>query len=78
MTGKELIIYILLNNLEEEPVFKDGSFIGFFTVGQTAEKMNVGTATIYAWVAQNKLPSVVFGDQIYIPANAKPPVKITL
>ncbi len=74
MTGRDLIVYILANNLENEPVFKDGRFIGFITAGEVAEKMNVGIATIWAWVAQGRLEGVYFKtlkDDIYIPANYK-------
>lgn len=31
MTGRDLILYILMNNLEDEPVFEEGKFIGFVT-----------------------------------------------
>jgi hypothetical protein len=44
MTGRDLIVYILQNNLENEPVFKDGKFIGFMTEGEAAEKFDVGVA----------------------------------
>ena len=75
MTGRELIVYILSNNLEDEPVFKNDCFIGFVTAGQAAEKMNVGTATVYAWIAQKQLTGIIFGDRVYIPANFESPVK---
>lgn len=29
MTGKELILYILENNLEDSEIFKDGKFLDF-------------------------------------------------
>lgn len=70
MTGRELILYILSNNLEDEEVFKDGKFIGFLTAGEAAEKMNVGIATIYVLVSQQKLDGVLFRDALFIPANA--------
>lgn len=73
MTGRDLIIYILKNNLENEFVFKDGKFIGFVTVGEAAAKMNVGDATIYAWITQGWLNCVVIGGTIYIPADSKAP-----
>lgn len=75
MTGKELIIYILVNNLENEPVFKDGNFIGFITAGEAAVKMNVGVATICTWIHQGKIPGFVFGDRIYIPGNFETIIK---
>lgn len=71
MTGRELIIYILENGLEDEPILKDGKFIGFMTASEVAAKMNVGVATIYTWVCQHRLQAVVIGDTLYIPANFK-------
>ena len=71
MTGRDLIIYILSNGLEDEPVFKNGKFIGFLTDAEAAAKMNVGTATIWAWVAQGRLDGTYFKsvEGMYIPAN---------
>lgn len=76
MTGRDLIIYILANNLEDEFVFKDGKFIGFVTVGEAAAKANVGDATIYAWITQGWLNCVVIGGTIYISADFKIPQNI--
>ena len=55
MTGRDLIVYIMLNKLEDEQVFKDGKLLGFLTEAEAAEIMNVGVATIRAWVKQNKI-----------------------
>lgn len=71
MTCRDLIIYILSNHLEDEPVFKDGKFVGFITAREAAEKMNVGVATIYVWVTQKRLDGILIGDTLYIPANCK-------
>ena len=71
MTCKDLIAYILANNLENEPVFKDGKFVGFITAGEAAAKMNVGVATICVWVAQNRLDGILLGDRLYISANCE-------
>ncbi len=77
MTGRELIIYILENNLENEPVFKDGKFVGFMTAVEVAEKMNVGVATIFAWWSHGMLDGVVSGGRLYIPVNFTLPVENT-
>jgi hypothetical protein len=69
MTGRELIIYILQNNLEEEPVFKDGKLLGFVTAGEVAKEMDVGVATVYVWIHQQRLDGIFIGGKIYIPAN---------
>lgn len=65
MTGRDLILYILSNKLEDEPVFKDGKFIGFITVPEAAERMNVGVNTINAWIAQGRLDHILI-DHTYL------------
>jgi len=71
MTGRELIIYILSNSLEDEPVFKDGKIMGFITISEAAEKMNVGIATIYAWIAQGRLEYIDICGYYLIAAECK-------
>ena len=73
MTGRDLIIYILKNNLENELVFKDGKFIGYMTVEEAARKMDVGIATIYALINLEMLDCIIIGDVAFIPANFEPP-----
>lgn len=73
MTGRELIIYILENGLEDEPLYKDGRIVGFMTAHEAAEKFGVGWCTIYVWANNNLLPSVRIGDQLYIPIHAERP-----
>ena len=71
MTGRDLIIYILSNNLEDEPVFKDGKFMGFFTVDEAAAIMMVGSATVRAWAELGMIDAVHPVDNVYIPATCK-------
>ena len=66
MTGKDLILYILSNNLENEPVFKDGMLIGFITVEEAAMRLGVGTATIYTLIQQNQLDAILIGSTLMI------------
>lgn len=73
MTCRDLIIYILANGLEDEPIFKDGKVVGFMTIDEAATKFNVGPATIYAWISQNWMEAVVIGGVVCIPATAKSP-----
>ena len=75
MTGRDLILYILENGLENEPVYKHGKFIGFITANEAAAKTNVGLATIYAWLHQGKLDGILVNEGLYIPANFKSPIK---
>lgn len=67
MTGRDLIVYILANNLEDEQVFKDGKLIGFLTIEQAALKFEVGMATIEALIQLGKLNSIQIGEAVYIP-----------
>lgn len=66
MTGRDLIMYILANGLEDEPVFKDGKLIGFMTVEEAAAKYNVGVATMRTWVGLGVIDGVKIGDVVYI------------
>jgi predicted transcriptional regulator len=74
MTGRDLILYILANNLEDKPVFDKGKFIGFVTASDVAVKTNVGLATVHAWIHQGRLDSVAVNEGIYIPANYRSPM----
>lgn len=75
MTGRELIIYILANNLEEQPVCENGKLLGFMTVEEAASKFDVGVATIEVLVGLEMLSAIRLGGKIYIPHNAEYPVK---
>lgn len=71
MTGKDLIIYILSNNLENEPVYKDGKLLGFLTAAEAAAKFEVGVATVDLWWEFGLLDGIKIGDTLYIPVNAE-------
>lgn len=73
MTGRELIVYILQNNLENEPMFADGKPIAHITIWEAAVKANVGTATVYAWIMNNWIDYIIVGGVHYIPADFKVP-----
>ena len=65
MTGKELILYILQNNLEHVVVLEDGFFTGFMTEEETAVKFNVGIETVRAWYTCKMATATKIGDSIY-------------
>lgn len=67
LTGRDLIVHILTNNLEDEPVFKDGCFVGFMRVDDAAAALNVGTATVYAMITMEQLDYIYIGDHVFIP-----------
>jgi transposase len=49
VTGKELILYILQNNLENDVVVKNGLLIAVLSDEEIAVMFNVGIATVQAW-----------------------------
>lgn len=77
MTGKELILYILQNNLENTIVLDGGFFIGFLTEEEVAAKFNVGVATIRAWYYCKWLEGTEIGDSLYFRKDVADP-RITI
>lgn len=75
MTGRDLIVYILENGLENEPVFKDGKIIGFKTETEVAKELGVGIATVHTWCMLDMIQHVLIGDKFLIPGNHKSPMK---
>ncbi len=67
MTAKDLIIYILQNDLLNEPVFKDGNFIGFVSPDDAAIKKNVGPATIEVLIGLGHIDCHTLKDTRQIP-----------
>lgn len=49
MKGRDLIIYILENHLEDEDVLSDLKKLGLYSVREVAALNNVGEATVKAW-----------------------------
>lgn len=54
MTGRDLIIYILQNHLEDTEILTDSNHM-FLTVEEAAVKYGTGIATVKAMIAQNVL-----------------------
>lgn len=67
MTGKELILYILLSDLEDEEIDKDGKLVGFITIEQMAFKRGVGVETVRTWIKLGQIKSVTIGGLTMIP-----------
>ena len=65
MTGKELILYILQNNLEDTIVLDKCFFVGFMTEEEAAVKFGVGVANIRAWYQCRMLEGTQIGDSLY-------------
>lgn len=70
LNGRDLIVYILQNNMENEPIFKDGRFLGFLSLAEFAEKWDVGEETVRLWITLGYVEGLIIYDEIYIPYNA--------
>ena len=75
MTGKELIMYILRNDLENEIVLKEGTFLGFINEDEAAAKFDVGLATLKLWYAMGWINGYMIGDSIFFPKDIVDPRK---
>ena len=75
MTGKELIIYILQNDLENEERFKDGVLVGFMDEHEAAFNYGVGVETVKLWYKRGLLNGTEIGNRIYFPKYADDPRK---
>lgn len=75
MTGKDLIVYILQNNLEDELIFQNNRFIGFASEEELASKFSVGVATIKWWHSIGWLKGIKIGKSIFFPAGIEDPRK---
>lgn len=72
MTGRDLILYILQNKLEDETISFENGFLGFITVDKAAVKFNVGPETVKIWFALNIIDGIQIGNEVYISPDAKP------
>ena len=75
MKGRDLILYILQNQLEDEPVYADGVLLGFMREMEAALYFGVGTATIRVWYEKGMIDGIKIGDMVFISATAKHPIK---
>lgn len=73
MTGRDLIVFILTHNLEDESI---GDMLSnwFISEGKAAVKFNVGLATIEAWYNHNQIDGFKIGNTIYVSRTSKPKI----
>lgn len=69
MSGRELIVYILENHLEDEEVFKDGKFVGFLTLEEAAIKLGSGTATVQVLLGMNEIDGIIMAKDTILIAD---------
>lgn len=66
MTGRELIIYILQHNLENEPIFDNGHCKLFMTQEEAAVNLGVGMFTVQIMYQLGQLKGFMLGDSLFI------------
>lgn len=76
MTGRELIIYILKNHLEDAPIYTDGRLLNLMSLAETACKYGVGPETVKCWVKKGLLESIEIDEHLYIFDNQPNPKEL--
>ena len=68
MTGREMIIYILANGLENEPIINNGKIMGYIRDDDAAVQLGFGPSTVQALITVGTIPGGVnIGNTFYIP-----------
>ena len=79
MTGRDIMLFILSNHLENELIFGDLELASLFmTVEEAAAKFHVGTASINIWCKAGCLPYYSKDATIYILKTAEDPREMHL
>ena len=68
MTGREIIIFILENQLEDKSVFDSC----FESMDETAVRLGVGIATVDTLFSLGQIRGVVIGENTYILKGSVP------
>lgn len=71
MTGRELIIYILSNNLEDKQVIENGKLIGFMNAEEVAVNIGTGVATVKALANRGTIEGYHLGNSLFIAKDVK-------
>lgn len=66
MTGKELIVYILQNDLENEEVFTDDGCTLFMTETEAALALGTGIATVRTMFVLGMLKGFYIDDVLFL------------
>lgn len=66
MTGRDLIVYIMANHLEDAPIESLIASAGIMTIEQAAVKLGVGIATIETCLALGSLKSITLGGARFV------------
>lgn len=74
MTGRDLIIYILQNGLEDRNV---DTIMSKYFIGEeeVAKKFGVGVETIKTWYILHLINGFMVGNELYLPSTITDPRK---
>lgn len=75
MTGKDLIMFILQNDLLETEFFTNGKIPGLMTVEEAAVKFDTGPITVRIWFTCGYIRGIVIGEELFIYENTPDPCK---
>lgn len=73
MLGRDLVTFIMKNNLLDTDVFDDGKLIGYISEEEAGAKFGVGATTVRVWVNQGRLNGLRINDTIYVPYDSEDP-----
>ena len=77
MTGRDLIVYILENRLEDKPIFENNAFIGFVLADEVAASLDVGVETVRTMHKLGLIDGIEINGELLIFANYKTSPNIT-
>lgn len=69
MTCKELVVYILENDLLDRQVFEDGTFVGFVTYEDAAAELKLGPASMKVIMDVYEIESININGAIFLPCD---------
>lgn len=69
MTGRDLILYILENHLEDKEI--NAEFLGLMTLEEAAVKLQTGPETVRVLASRNFITPIAVGGTLYILPDQK-------
>lgn len=66
MTGRELIIWILENGLEDKELLKDGEVYGFTSIDKAAVELEFGPTSVQSMMLAEGMSPHIIGGKMYI------------
>ena len=76
MTGRDLIVFILENHLEDAVLFTDDHIPGLMSIEEAASKWCTGVHTLKALIKIGKVSGLEIGEKIYISCDHPNPFEV--